>query len=181
MNKVCPTLNSYPRPHPLPLCYGVRLGFIMTSILRPIILYSTKMHRCQWISIPETCHSWREWINILRLPNWKNLPTVIFRCLKIMNPLPWPIWEWAPSQTMFFNSKSQSLRGQKIFLLNRLDFRLFGTGANCHGSGRGSGILNHGLIKRFRVFFKDSKKNSIFLNPISKNQRILMWCHKLDT
>jgi hypothetical protein len=63
---------------------------------------------------------------------------------------------------MFFNSKSQSLRGQKIFLLNQLDFRLFGTGANCPGSGRGSGILEPSLFKRFGAFFEDSKKNHFF-------------------
>lgn len=36
-------------------------------------------------------------------------------------------------------------------------------------------------LKDLESFFKDSKKNSLFLNPISKNQRILMWCQIVDT
>ena len=45
-----------------------------------------------------------------------------------------------------FQFRVAELEDQKIFLLNRLDFRLFVTGVNCHGSGRGSGILKHELI-----------------------------------
>ena len=87
-----------------------------------------------------------------------------FGCLKIMDRLQWPIWGWVPNQTMFFNSKSQSLMGQKRFLPNQLDFS-FRDWANCM-LWRGSGILKHGLIKRrslLRIL-----KNSLFLNPISK-------------
>jgi len=54
------------------------------------------------------------------------------------------------------------LKDQKIFLLNQLDFRLFVTGANCPGFGRGSGIPQPNLFKRFGVFFEDSKKIYFF-------------------
>jgi hypothetical protein len=43
--------------------------------------------------------------------------------------------------------------------------------------------LNYGRrysIKDLRIFLK-RRIFSLFLNPISKNQRTLMWCHELDT